>query len=131
MSSALFCAVSCWREIRVVGANGFEPSTSWSRNGRSKNLKPCGCCTYKPHHPKNPASVGPQMVHKPPSSTPWRNAERVPEVHEKGAQTGDETLCGAQVGSTLAAAIGAAKWMFDEQRFGNDGTESSRPCRSD
>jgi hypothetical protein len=26
-------------------------------------------------------------------------------VHEKGAQTGDETLCGAQVGSTLAAAI--------------------------
>ena len=26
-------------------------------------------------------------------------------LHEKGAQTGDETLCGAQVGSTLAAAI--------------------------
>jgi hypothetical protein len=26
-------------------------------------------------------------------------------VHEKGAQTGDDTLCGAQVGSTLAAAI--------------------------
>jgi len=26
-------------------------------------------------------------------------------VHEKGAQTGHETLCGAQVGSTLAAAI--------------------------
>ena len=26
-------------------------------------------------------------------------------VHQKGAQTGDETLSGAQVGSTLAAAI--------------------------
>ena len=26
-------------------------------------------------------------------------------VHEKGAQTGDDTLCGAQVGSMLAAAI--------------------------
>ena len=26
-------------------------------------------------------------------------------VHEKGAQSGNETLCGAQVGSTLAAAI--------------------------
>ena len=26
-------------------------------------------------------------------------------VHEKGAQTGDDTLSGAQVGSTLAAAI--------------------------
>ena len=26
-------------------------------------------------------------------------------LHEKGAQTGDETLCDSQVGSTLAAAI--------------------------
>ena len=31
-----------------------------------------------------------------------QNASR---VHEKGAQTGDETLCGAQVGSTLVAAM--------------------------
>ena len=31
-----------------------------------------------------------------------QNARR---VHEKGAQTGDDTLCGTQVGSTLAAAI--------------------------
>ena len=44
----------------MVGANGFEPSTSWSRTGESNNLKPCGCRTYKPHHPKNPASIGPQ-----------------------------------------------------------------------
>jgi hypothetical protein len=47
----------------VVGANGFEPSTSWSRDRRSKNLKPCGCCIYKPYQPKNPASVGPRLVH--------------------------------------------------------------------
>jgi hypothetical protein len=26
-------------------------------------------------------------------------------VHEKGAQTGDDTLSGSEVGSTLAAAI--------------------------
>ena len=26
-------------------------------------------------------------------------------VHEKGAQTGDDTLCGAQLGSTLVATI--------------------------
>src|SRR5215471_2587463 len=47
-------------------------------------------------------------------------------VHEKGAQTGDDTLCGAQVGSTLAAAIEDAYLMFDEQRLGNDGTEAAR-----
>jgi len=52
-------------------------------------------------------------------------------AHEKGAQTGDETLCGAQVGSTLAGAIEDAELMFDEQRFGNDGTEPSRPCKPD
>jgi len=52
-------------------------------------------------------------------------------IHEKGAQTGDETLCDAQVGSTLAAAIEDALLMFDEQRFGNDGTEPSRPCKPD
>src|SRR6266849_1465833 len=46
--------------IKMVGANGFEPSTSWSRTRKSENLKPCGCRTYKPHHPKNPASIGPQ-----------------------------------------------------------------------
>ena|ERR1700746_912652 len=51
------------REIEVVGANGFEPSTSWSRTGVSKNLKPCGCRTYKHRHPKNPASIGPHLVH--------------------------------------------------------------------
>jgi hypothetical protein len=31
--------------------------------------------------------------------------QNVCRVHEKGAQTGDETLCGAQLGSTLAGAI--------------------------
>ena len=49
--------------------------------------------------------------------------------NEKGAQTGDETLCGALVWSTLAAAIEDAQLMFDEQRLGNDGTEATRPCK--
>ena len=31
--------------------------------------------------------------------------ENACRVHEQGAQTGDDTLCGAQVGSTLATAI--------------------------
>src|SRR6266851_6359086 len=53
----------------MVGANGFEPSTSWSRTRKSENLKPCGCRTYKPHHPKNPASIGPQ--------SPQRNLARI------------------------------------------------------
>src|SRR5207247_3819979 len=44
--------------------NGFEPSTSWSRTGVSENLRPCGCgCrTYKQRQPKNPASIGPQLL---------------------------------------------------------------------
>ena len=60
--------------FEVVGANGFEPSTSWSRTGESKNLKPCGCRTYKPCHPKNPALVGPfgiqacEVIRKPGSA---------------------------------------------------------------
>ena len=48
----------------MVGANGFEPSTSWSRTGESENLKPCGCRTYKPHYAKNPASIGPQSKYR-------------------------------------------------------------------
>jgi hypothetical protein len=44
-------------------------------------------------------------------------------VHEKDAQTGDDTLGGAEVGSAIEN-----QWlMFDEHRRGNDGTEASRP----
>jgi len=46
--------------------------------------------------------------------------------------SGNETLCGAQVGSTLAAAIEDALLMLDEQaatRQRRNGT--SRPCKPD
>ena len=55
---------------KMVGARGFEPPTPWSRTGVSENLKPCGCRTYKHRQPKNPASVGPQLVHKVPLVVP-------------------------------------------------------------
>src|SRR5437660_9296172 len=41
-----------------TNARMFEPPTSWSRTGVSKNLKPCGRGTSKPHDPINPASSG-------------------------------------------------------------------------
>ena len=55
----------------------------------------------------------------------WRSGERV-RAHEKGAQSGDDTIRGAQIGRTLAAAIEDPQLMFDEHRLGNDGTEASR-----
>ena len=48
---------------RVVGANGFEPSTSWSRTRESKNLKPCRCRTYVRSLLQNPPSVVPLVPH--------------------------------------------------------------------
>jgi hypothetical protein len=47
----------------MVGAIGFEPTASWSRTGESKNLKPCGCRTYNPLHPKIPALIGTHGTH--------------------------------------------------------------------
>ena len=49
-------------------------------------------------------------------------------AHEKGAQTGDDTIRGAQVGSTLTATIEDQELMLDEHRLGNDGTQTSRSC---
>jgi hypothetical protein len=49
----------------MVGARGFEPPTPWSRTGVSKNLRPCRCRTYEGRHPKNPASIGPQVGPQP------------------------------------------------------------------
>jgi hypothetical protein len=43
----------------MVGAKGFEPSTSWSRTTESKILKPCKCRTYDPSSSQNLPSVGP------------------------------------------------------------------------
>ena len=42
-------------------------------------------------------------------------------AHEKGAQSGDDTIRGAQIGRTLAAAIEDPQLMLDEHRLGNDG----------
>ena len=47
----------------MVGANGFEPSTSWSRTRESKNLKPCRCRTYVRSLLQNPPSVVPLVPH--------------------------------------------------------------------
>jgi hypothetical protein len=52
-------------------------------------------------------------------------AENACRAHEKGAQSGDDTIRGAQIGRTLAAAIEYPQLMFDEHRLGNDGTEAS------
>ena len=38
---------------------------------------------------------------------------------------------GAQVGRTLAAAIQDQQLMPDQHGFGDDGTESARPCQPD
>jgi hypothetical protein len=39
-------------------------------------------------------------------------AEKASPVHEEGAQTGDDTVCGSQVGRALSAAIMDAQLMF-------------------
>ena len=57
--------------------------------------------------------------------------ENACRAYEKGTQTGDDPIRGAQVGSALAATIEDQQLMPDERGFGNDGTESARPCKSD
>ena len=49
-------------------------------------------------------------------------------AHEKGAQTGDDTIRSAQIGAHVWSAIEDPQLMFDEHRLGNDGTEASWPC---
>jgi hypothetical protein len=41
-------------------------------------------------------------------------AEKASPAHEEGAQTGDDTVSGSQIGRALSAAIKDAKLMFDE-----------------
>jgi hypothetical protein len=55
-------------------------------------------------------------------------AENACRAHEEGAQTGEDSIRGAQIGRTLAAAIENPQLMFDEHRLGNDRTEASWPC---
>jgi hypothetical protein len=55
-------------------------------------------------------------------------AENAFRAHEEGAQTGEDTIRGAQIGRTPAAAIEDPQLMLDEHRLGNDRTEASWPC---
>jgi hypothetical protein len=48
-------------------------------------------------------------------------------AQEKGAQSDEDTIRRAQVGRTLTAALEDEQLMFDEHRFGNHATETSRP----
>ena len=50
--------------------------------------------------------------------------------HEKSAQGGNDTIRGTQVGSTLSTTIEDQQLMPDQRGFGDDGTESARPCQS-
>jgi len=47
----------------VVGAKGFEPSTSWSRTRVSENLMSFRCRTYGSIALQNPPSVGTHGTH--------------------------------------------------------------------
>src|SRR5437870_4787616 len=50
--------------------------------------------------------------------------------HEKGAQTGDNPIRNAEVGSSFPTAIQNQQLMSHQRRFSNDGPESTRPCKS-
>jgi len=51
-------------------------------------------------------------------------------THEKGAQTGDDPIRNAEVGSSFPTAIQNQQLMSHQRRFSNDGPESTRPCKS-
>src|SRR5215469_872225 len=49
--------------------------------------------------------------------------------HEQRAQTGDDPIDGRQVGCMLASAIEDQQLMPDQHGLGDNGTESTQPCR--
>src|SRR4051794_16357703 len=49
-------------------------------------------------------------------------------AHEQRAKTGGDPIGGAQLWSTLAAAIKDQQLMPGQHGFGNNGTDSARPC---
>src|SRR6516162_4920690 len=49
---------------------------------------------------------------------------------EQRAQARDDPIRGTQVGRTLAPAIEDQQLMPDQHGFGDNGTESTRPCQS-
>jgi hypothetical protein len=48
-------------------------------------------------------------------------------VQEKSAQPGDDPICRAQVGRTLAPAIEDQQLLPDQHGFGDNGAEATRP----
>jgi hypothetical protein len=58
-------------------------------------------------------------------------AEQAAGAQEKGAQTGDDPVRGAQVGRSFPAAVENEKLMFDKHRLGDDGTAAARSRQSD
>src|SRR5215471_8725654 len=59
-----------------------------------------------------------------------RGTQDTRRAHEEGAQAGDNPVFGTQVGRTLASAIKDEQLMSDQHRFGDNGTESTRPHQS-
>ena len=51
-------------------------------------------------------------------------------AHEKSAQASDHTIRDTQVGRTLSTTIEDQQLVPDQRGFGDDGTESARPCQS-
>jgi hypothetical protein len=51
-------------------------------------------------------------------------------AHGPRAQAGDDPIRGTQVGGTLAPAMEDQQLMPDQHGFGDNGTESTRPCQS-
>jgi hypothetical protein len=49
---------------------------------------------------------------------------------EKRTETGDNTICGKQVGSALSASIEDQKLMTEQNGFGKDGSQSARQGKS-
>ena len=52
-------------------------------------------------------------------------------AHEKGTQTGDDPIGGAQVGNTFETAIEDQQLMLSQHGFSNNGAESAGPCQPD
>ena len=56
--------------------------------------------------------------------------ENACRAHEKSAQAGDDTIRGTQFGRSLSTTIQDQQLMPDQRGFGDDGTDSARPCQS-
>lgn len=75
-----------------------------------------------------PASQGPSNTFGP--ARECGGTVNACRAHEKSAQAGDETIRGTQVGRTLSTTIEDQQLMPEQCGFGDNGTESARPCQS-